>query len=110
MSKPNETRAAIDGEGRLALPDTWTPAIGEARAHALGLTLGPREWQVICAAREVVASGHRAPSMKRIALCAGLALGELTRLFPPAPAAIIPYVAGIAPRRRPPIARRAATR
>lgn len=97
MSKRSDASAKSVGEGCLALPDTWTPDIGEARAHALGLILGPRHWQVICAAREEVASGRRAPSMKRLALRAGLALGDLLALFPPSPASIIACIAGIAP-------------
>ena len=39
MSKRSNTSAESAGEACLALPDTWTPDIGEARAHALGLSL-----------------------------------------------------------------------
>jgi sulfur relay (sulfurtransferase) DsrC/TusE family protein len=97
MSKRSDASAKRADEGCLALPDTWTPDIGEARAHARGLILGPRHWQVICAAREEVASGQRAPSMKRIALRAGLALDDLLSLFPSSPAVLIACIAGIAP-------------
>lgn len=97
MSKRRDAKVrGDDQESRLALADTWTPEVSEARAHALGLTLGPRHWQVICAAREEYASGGRAPSMSRVALRSHLALEDLSALFPPAPAEIIARLAGIA--------------
>jgi sulfur relay (sulfurtransferase) DsrC/TusE family protein len=98
-----QTSARIDREEGLAPTSAWTPAISEAQARAAGLSLGPRHWQAICAAREAYASAGRSPSLATIAELARLELEDLRALFPPAPELILPRLAGLARCDEPPV-------
>ncbi|HEX5276325.1 MAG TPA: TusE/DsrC/DsvC family sulfur relay protein [Fluviicoccus sp.] len=55
---------AVDGDGHLLDPNSWTPATAEALAAASGLTLDQRHWEILLAARDFYTRFQRAPATR----------------------------------------------
>lgn len=85
----------IDGEGYLVDPLAWTPEVAEVLAHAAGIDrLTAPHWTVLSAYREALARHGAPPALHCLASVAGLAPGDLQRLFAGRPDELVGKIAG----------------
>ncbi len=84
-----------NNEGFMVDANQWNPAIGEAIANEVGLTLTPRHWEVVNFAREDFANQGASPGLRRIAKYAKVPIKELYKLFPKGPGKLIARIAGL---------------
>jgi len=81
-------------EGYLLDAGQWTPAVGEAIAAELGITLTPQHWTVLDFAREDFATTGASPGLRRITTNTGVGMKDLYKLFPKGPGKLIARIAG----------------
>jgi len=89
------TSVEWDEEGFLANTSDWTPALGEAIAAELGITLTDRHWIVINFAREQFEAEGEAPTIRRITKQTDVQTKELYGLFPGGAAKVAARIAGL---------------
>jgi TusE/DsrC/DsvC family sulfur relay protein len=85
----------VNDEGFLTDATQWTPDVGEAIAHELGLQLTPEHWKVITFCREDAAREGQPPGLRRISKLSGVGTKELYALFPKGPGKLAARVAGL---------------
>jgi tRNA 2-thiouridine synthesizing protein E len=90
-----DTTVEVDSEGFFTDPSQWTREIGEAIAHASGIELTARHWQVVNFMREQYLTNGSAPSIRALGKESGVPVKELYELFPTAPAKTAAKIAGI---------------
>jgi len=81
-------------EGYLTDTGQWTPAIGEAIAHEIGIDLGPQHWEAINFVREDFAHSGKSPGLRRITANTSLDMKLLYKLFPKGPGKLVAKIAG----------------
>ncbi|MBL8982026.1 MAG: TusE/DsrC/DsvC family sulfur relay protein [Gemmatimonadetes bacterium] len=91
----NDTTLDVDAEGYLQKPEQWTPAIGEAIAREMGVTMTDRHWVVCNFMRERYLTTGSAPSIRSLGKESGVPIKELYELFPRGPAKYASRIAGI---------------
>jgi TusE/DsrC/DsvC family sulfur relay protein len=84
----------INGEGYLTDASEWTPAVGEAIAGNVGITLNDTHWEVINYARGDYASTGKSPGLRRIAANTSASIKSLYKLFPKGPGKLVARIAG----------------
>lgn len=86
---------ALDNDGFLADPSSWTEELAVALAHDAGLDLTDRHWAVLRFVRDEFLEKKAAPNIRRITTGAGVQTKELYALFPRAPAKTAAKIAGV---------------
>lgn len=87
---------ALDADGHLADPLTWTPEVAEELGRASGLErLTAAHWKVLSCCREARAREGRTPSLHRLAQVSGVPVERLRELFPVRTEALIARLAGL---------------
>jgi TusE/DsrC/DsvC family sulfur relay protein len=86
---------ALDGDGFLADPSSWTEDLAVTLAHDAGLELTDRHWAVLRFVRDEFIEKKAAPNIRRITTGAGVQTKELYALFPRAPAKTAAKIAGV---------------
>jgi tRNA 2-thiouridine synthesizing protein E len=89
------TPVQTNTEGFMIDANQWSPAVAEAIASEIGLTLTPRHWEVVNFAREDYATTGSSPGLRRITKYAGVPTKELYKLFPKGPGKLIARIAGL---------------
>ncbi len=85
----------VDDGGYLVDGLAWTPEIAEALARQAGIDrLTAAHWSVLSAFREELARHGEPPALAGLAAAAGLALGDLQRLFAGRPDELVGKIAG----------------
>jgi len=85
----------VDDGGYLVDPLAWTPEVAEALAREAGIDrLTAAHWTVLSAYREALARHGEPPALHGLAVAAGLALGDLHRLFAGRPDELVGKIAG----------------
>ncbi|MBI5508745.1 MAG: TusE/DsrC/DsvC family sulfur relay protein [Deltaproteobacteria bacterium] len=92
VATPMPTR---DVDGFLCDSAQWTPALAEALAREVGMTLTPEHWQVLTFCREDFARQGVSPGVRRVAQLSGIDMKALYRLFPKGPGKLAAKLAGI---------------
>jgi len=83
-------------EGFLTDSAEWTPQVGEAIAHEVGVwPLSERHWNVIGFCREDAAREGQPPGLRRIAKISGVDMKSLYQLFPKGPGKLAARIAGL---------------
>jgi TusE/DsrC/DsvC family sulfur relay protein len=95
-----EAHAAVDGvaldnDGFLADPSSWSEELAVTLAHDAGLELTERHWAVLRFVRDEFSEKKAAPNIRRITTGAGVQTKELYALFPRAPAKTAAKIAGV---------------
>ena len=85
----------VNDEGFMTNASEWTPEVGEAIAHEIGLALTPDHWRVITFCREDAAREGQPPGLRRISKLSGVGTKELYALFPKGPGKLAALVAGL---------------
>lgn len=85
---------AVNSEGYFTDTQQWTPAVAEAVAQGLGLTLSDKHWEAINFVREDYASTGKSPGLRRITVNTGLGMKDLYKLFPKGPGKLVAKIAG----------------
>ncbi len=89
------SRVEVDDGGYLVDALAWTPEIAEALAREAGIgRLTAAHWTVLSAFREGLARHGEPPALQSLARAAGLALGDLDRLFAGRPDELVGKIAG----------------
>jgi tRNA 2-thiouridine synthesizing protein E len=86
---------AFDKEGFMVDAHAWTPEIGEAIAHRLGMQLTDRHWIVINFARKEFDAAGQAPTLRKITKSTTVDTKEIYALFPGGPAKVAAKIAGL---------------
>lgn len=87
---------AMNEEGFLLDPATWTPEVAEALAIEEGIApLTDRHWQVIRFCRSDFETEGEPPTLRRITKLSGVPTKELYGLFPKGPAKKVSRLAGL---------------
>ena len=96
MSAHNYAGVAVNvnNEGYLVDTADWTPAIGEAIATEVGITLGAQHWEAINFVREDFAATGKSPGLRRITTNTNLGMKDLYKLFPKGPGKLVAKIAG----------------
>lgn len=89
------TNIEFDREGFLQDADDWTPAIGEAIAARLHITLDEKHWRVIEFARADYLEMGEAPSLRRITDQSDFRTKDLFDLFAGNPSKKVAKIAGL---------------
>jgi len=90
------TEVAVDAEGFLADPGTWTEAMAQDIAAHEGIPqLTDRHWQVVRLMRTEYAAKGTAPNVRALAKISGVSIKELYQLFPKGPAKLAAKIAGV---------------
>ena len=84
----------ITAEGYLTDTGQWTPAIGEAIANEIGVSLGAQHWEAINFVREDYAANGKSPGLRRITTNTNLCMKDLYKLFPKGPGKLVAKIAG----------------
>jgi tRNA 2-thiouridine synthesizing protein E len=90
-----ERGIVVDKEGFLQQPDQWTPALGEELAASVGITMGPRHWDVVNFMRNTFLESGSAPTIRTLGAKSGVPVKELYALFPKGPAKLAAKIGGI---------------
>jgi len=85
----------FDEENYLVNASDWTPEVGAAIAHELGLELTDQHWAVINFARKEYEESGESPTIRRISKGLGIGTKELYDLFPGGPGKIAAQIAGL---------------
>lgn len=92
----------LDKDGYLKELSLWTPAVADALAHSVDITLTDAHWEVLDALREFYRTFELAPSMRPLCKHLKATLGEekgtslyLMGLFPESPALVAAKIAGL---------------
>ncbi len=88
------TTIEVNQEGYLTDTNQWTPAIGEAIAGELGITLDANHWEAINFVREDYATTGKSPGLRRIAANTSVTIKNLYKLFPKGPGKLVARIAG----------------
>lgn len=87
---------AMNDEGFLLDPSTWTPGVAEALAIEEGIApLTDRHWEVIHFCRAAYELDGEPPTLRRITTKSGVPTKELYSLFPKGPAKKVSRLAGL---------------
>mgnify|MGYP003573176322 CR=1 FL=1 len=84
----------LDEQGYLTDATQWTPAVGEAIADELGVSLTPMHWEVVNFAREDYADRGQSPGLRRIVANTSAAMRDIYKMFPKGPGKLVARVAG----------------
>ena len=85
----------VNDEGFLTDSAQWTPAVAEAIADLVGITLTDEHWKVITFCREDAAREGQAPGLRRISKLSGVSTKDLYRLFPKGPGKLASRISGL---------------
>lgn len=86
---------AIDAQGFLCDPASWTREFAAGMATALGVELTDAHWTLIDFARNEYLTQNASPNIRRITTGAGIETRAVYQLFPKAPGKTISRIAGI---------------
>ena len=93
---PPATAAAVDAEGFLVDPGSWTEEIAREIAAENGIPmLTARHWLVVSFMRDRFLKTGAAPSIRSLGKESGVPVRELYELFPKGPAKLAAKIAGI---------------
>ncbi len=87
---------ALDAQGYLLDPQSWTEDYARQMARALGVPeLGPRHWELLRYARQRFAESGDSPDIRALTASMGISTKELYGLWPAAPGTTTARVAGL---------------
>jgi tRNA 2-thiouridine synthesizing protein E len=91
-----------DKDGYLKNLDDWSPAVAEALAASVHISLSPAHWEIIQLLRDFYQEFQLSPAMRALVKRTAQMYGEekgrsiyLMGLFPPSPARIASKIAGL---------------
>ena len=85
----------VDQDGYFVQPKAWTPAMGDAIAKELGITMTEIHWRLINFARSDFAKRGESPGMRRLEAETKIPIKQIYQLFPKGPGKLVAKVAGI---------------
>ena len=93
---PPATAVAVDAEGFLVDPQSWTEEIAREIAAENGIpALTARHWLVVGFMRDRFLKTGTAPSIRSLGKESGVPIKELYQLFPKGPAKLAAKIGGI---------------
>lgn len=86
---------AVDKEGFLVNPKSWTKEYAEEVAKGMNITLNEKQWEVINYMRGEYLTTGETPSVRKITKSGVVSMKEIYELFPGGPAKIPAKIGGI---------------